>query len=358
MFGFDTASTLIIGGLGLGIAFGALAERSEFCLLSGIRQSLRGETADKLGAFLVAMLVALAGTQALVASDLIKLKDTIFFPATGSLVAVVIGGLLFGLGAVLTRGCAGRLTVLAGTGNLRALMMIILFGFASYATQRGVLAWPRLSLEAVGASTVTATGVSSGMSDGALIAIAGLALAAALFVIAAFRASVRVITGALIGVIVVGGWVVTGILAADEFSDAKLFSLSFTSPLGNGLQYLMTATGAKMDFGIAMIGGMIGGSFLSALAGQRLKLQSFENPRQMLRYISGALLMGFGGVLALGCSMGQGLAGVSTLSILSLTAITAIGLGMIGGLRFVDKIGVSEKPQKSSDDLMLAARAQ
>ena len=157
----------------------------------------------------------------------------------------------------------------------------------------------------------------------------------------------RVIIGALIGVVVVGGWVVTGIFAADEFSDAKLFSLSFTSPLGNGLQYLMTATGAKIDFGIAMIAGIIGGSFLSALAGRRLKLQSFENPQQMLRYIAARIVMGFGGVLALGCSMGQGLAGVSTLSILSLTAITAIGLGMIGGLRFVDKIGVSKQSQKS-----------
>ena len=118
------------------------------------------------------MLVALAGTQALVAADLIKLKDTIFFPATGSLVAVMIGGLLFGLGAVLTRGCAGRLTVLAGTGNLRALMMIILFGFASYATQRGVLAWPRLSLEGVGSLHHHRHWRASGLSETALFVIA------------------------------------------------------------------------------------------------------------------------------------------------------------------------------------------
>ncbi|MGL5735685.1 MAG: YeeE/YedE thiosulfate transporter family protein, partial [Beijerinckiaceae bacterium] len=252
MFGLDPASTLLIGGLGLGLAFGALAERSEFCLLSGIRQAMRGERADKLAAFAIAALVGLAGTQALAAAEWIKLKDTIFFPDTGSLIAVTVGGVLFGLGAVLTRGCAGRLTVLAATGNLRALLMIFVFAAASYATQRGVLAWPRLSLEAVAPSAMTAQGLVANASAGALnsIALAAFVLAVAVALIA--RGSyLRLAAGALIGLVVVGGWVVTGILAADEFADSRLFSLSFTSPLGNGLQYLLTATGSKIDFGIA-----------------------------------------------------------------------------------------------------------
>lgn len=358
MAGLDAASILIIGALGLGVLFGALAERSEFCLLSGIRQAMRGERADKLGAFLVAMLVALAGTQVLAASDLIKLTDTIFFPATASVAAVIIGGLLFGLGAVLTRGCAGRLTVLAATGNLRALLMIFVFAFASYATQRGFLAWPRLSLEAVAPSGFAAAGLSASLGDGAIYALAAGALIAVAAIVFAFRFSARVITGILIGAVVIGGWVVTGILAADEFSDAKLFSLSFTSPLGNGLQYLMTATGSKIDFGIAMIAGILAGSGASALIGGRAKWQGFENPQQMLRYITGALLMGFGGVLALGCSMGQGLAGVSTLSYLSLLAIASIAAGMIAGLRVVDRIGVTDTKAFDVDGLILAARAQ
>lgn len=357
MAGLDPASILIIGALVLGGAFGVIAERTEFCLLSGIRQTMRGERADKLAAFLVAMLIGLAGTQALVAADLINLKNTIFFPATASLVAVVIGGALFGLGAVLTRGCSGRLTVLAATGNLRALIVILLFALAAYATQRGILAWPRLSLEAIALSSFAAQGLTNGVSNGVLYAMIAAASAGAVFIIGKSGFSARVIGGALIGAIVVGGWVVTGILAADEFSDAKLWSLSFTSPLGNGLQYLMTATGAKIDFGIAMIAGILAGSAVSALIGGRAKLQSFENPRQMLRYIAGALLMGFGGVLALGCSMGQGLAGVSTLSVLSIAAIVSISFGMVAGLRFVDRIGVREKPA-DVDALMLAARAQ
>lgn len=357
MTGLDATSVLLIGGLVLGIAFGALAERSEFCLLSGVRQAMRGEQADKLAAFLAAMLVALAGTQALAAADWIKLKDTIFFPATASLAAVIIGGVLFGVGAVLTRGCAGRLTVLAATGNLRALLMIFIFAFIAYATQRGFLAWPRLALESIAPSNFAATGLTGSANDTVIYALSAAALAGTVLLMAKFRSS-RVVVGALIGAIVVGGWAVTGILAADEFSDAKLWSLSFTAPLGNSLQYLMTATGSKIDFGIIMIAGILAGSGVSALISSRAKLQSFENPQQMLRYISGALLMGFGGVLALGCSMGQGLAGVSTLSFLSLAAIISITFGMIAGLRIIDRIGVTEKNRTNVEGLLVAARAQ
>ena len=284
--------------------------------------------------YLAAVLVALAGTQALFATQNIDLAQSIYWSVGIQPLALVTGGLLFGIGMVLAGGCVSRLLVLAASGNGRAVVTLLVTGIAGYATLRGILSNPRIWLEGA-----WATGTSPGalyeagaISHLAIAAIIGAALLAALAVLVNRHGGRGLITGALVGLAVVGGWAVTGIVGADEFEPTQLASLSFVAPAGETIQYLMIFTGDTIRFSIALLGGVLLGAFASALVGGRLRYQGFLTEGSLVRYLAGGLLMGFGGVTALGCSVGQALTGVSTASLSSIIAMLAIAAGGYGAM--------------------------
>lgn len=326
----DPQLALAAMGVVIGLAYGALAESSRFCLLSGLREARDGRPPLRLFAFAAAALAALALTQALIARGLADPQASIYLATPTGLPGVVFGGLAFGFGAALTRGCAGRLTVLAATGNLRALTVVLVLAIAAYATMRGVLAPLRLAAEALGRPAAPAPDLAAGLglsrwAVAAVAAIGALASARA----AGLRAGVAALA---LGGLAAASWAAFFALGDDGLDTLQPWSVAFVAPLANGVQYLMTFTGAKIDFGVAFAGGVLGGAFLSALIGRRLALQSFETPGQTLRYLAGGAMMGVGGVLALGCTVGQGLAGVSTLAPASFAALAAIAVGMALGL--------------------------
>jgi uncharacterized protein len=133
--------------------------------------------------------------------------------------------------------------------------------------------------------------------------------------------------------LVTAGWFTTGYLGADDFNPATVTSLTFISPIADTVQYAMLSTGLTLNFGIAMVAGVFAGSLMTALATQRFHWEGYSSPRHMLRSIGGAALMGSGGAMAYGCSIGQGLTGLSTLSLASFIAVAGILLGSAAGLR-------------------------
>jgi uncharacterized protein len=135
----------------------------------------------------------------------------------------------------------------------------------------------------------------------------------------------------------VGGWLVTGVLAADEFNPVQLASITFVSPAGESLQYLMTFTGSTINFGIAVIGGVIAGSFLMAMATGTFRIESFADRSDLVRHLGGAALMGAGGIMALGCTIGQGITGMSTLSLGSMIAWLSILGGGYVGIKYLEE---------------------
>jgi uncharacterized protein len=324
------AATLVIG-----VLFGALAESSQFCLLGGVRDASDGAGKARLAAFAAAALAALAVTQSLVAFGYLDLGPSLYLTAIAALPAVAIGGFLFGIGAAMTRGCAGRLTILTGAGNLRALVVILVVAITGYAAMRGLFAPVRLEIEswarpaAASADLVSHAGFGvGGRAALALVAALGALLLARVAGLARGGAAIA------IGVLIAGSWSATSILGDDGFDKLAPWSPSFINPLGSSLIYVLTYTGAKIDAGVTFLAGVLIGAFLSSLAGGRAKLVSFESPRQTVRYLAGGVLMGFGGVMAIGCSTGQGLSGVSTLAPASFVAIAAIVAGMWAGVTF------------------------
>lgn len=308
-------------GLSLGLVFGLLAEASRFCL----RRAVAGDAGERRSAaavWLTGLVTALIGTQIAVAQGLISFDTHRFMATDLPWLAIVAGGLLFGAGMVLTRGCVSRLTVLTGTGNLRGALVLVVFAVVAHATLKGILAPLRTAL---GSVTLT---LESAALPGSTALWAVLAAVAAALVIWKSNARPRdIVFGALIGLLVPAAWVGTGYVLFDEFDPIALESLSFTSPSAETLFWTIAASSIPAGFGTGLIGGVILGALISSLSSRRFRWQSFESPRQTGRYMAGAALMGVGGVLAGGCSVGAGLAGVPTLSVAALLALSSIAAG-------------------------------
>jgi uncharacterized protein len=231
----------------------------------------------------------------------------------------LLGGLLFGVGMVLTGGCGTRMLVLAAGGNLRSVVVFVVFGFVAYATIRGILAPTRAALMA--ASSVTLAHQTLPLIAGGIVLAAALA-----FILWRPVATRDLIGGALIGALIAAGYLVTGVLGHDDFEPTTVESLNVTRGGGDSLIYLLTWTGSKINFGIAFVAGTLVGAALVALLRRDFKLEGFERPADMLRYAAGGALMGVGGVLALGCTVGNGLTGIASLAPTSFIALPAMVL--------------------------------
>lgn len=321
----DPRQASALFGLILGVLFGALAQRTRFCL----RRAVAGAPAERRGAagvWLTALAAALIGTQAVVAAGLIDFDGHRFFVSDLPVLAIVAGGLMFGAGMVLTRGCVSRLTVLGGSGNLRALTVLLVFAVVAHATLKGVLAPLRTSLGAVTVDLGTLTGFAALPGGGAVWAAVIAALALFVALRSGNRASTLVLA-ALLGLLVPLGWAGTGFVLYDDFDPIALESLSFTAPAADSLFYLVASTSITAGFGVGLIGGTLLGAFAASLLFREFAFQSFESAPQTGRYMAGATLMGVGGVLAGGCTVGAGLAGIPTLSFAATLALVAIATG-------------------------------
>ncbi|MEM7776566.1 MAG: YeeE/YedE family protein [Pseudomonadota bacterium] len=322
----------VLGGLIVGIAFGWIAEASGFCLRSAVIETTAGRTAAKpfkLTQFVAAMFAAVAATQALVLGGVIDLSEAVPVASVLNIPALVIGGLAFGVGTILAGGCVSRLLVLGATGNLRSNVTLLIVAVAGYATLRGVLAYPRIAIEGVAPSEGVPALLSSALGvSPTLVAAVALAFISVVLIALVRRVGWKAVAiGFGVGGLVGAAWFVTGKLAYDEFEPIRPAALSFTAPIAETVQYLMIATGDTLRFSIALVSGVVIGAFVSAAISGRLGLQGFQTERAPIRYAAGGLLMGFGGVTALGCSVGQGLSGVSTLAIGPFIALAAIVVG-------------------------------
>jgi hypothetical protein len=152
------------------------------------------------------------------------------------------------------------------------------------------------------------------------------------------RSRGQIAAGLAVGLLVTAGWFATGYLGADDFNPTPVTSLTFIAPVADSVQYVMLSTGLTLNFGIMMVAGVLAGSFATALATGRFHWEGYSSPRHMLRSVGGAALMGAGGAMAYGCSIGQGLTGLSTLALASFVAVAGILLGSALGLRGVLRV--------------------
>jgi uncharacterized protein len=340
----DSVPSIVnIAGLVIGLVFGAVGLLSGFCLTSGLRNWWTKGDGVLVRSFALALAVAIAGTQALAAAGLVDLGQSIYLQPSFSAALILFGGLLFGYGMVAANACVSRATVLLGRGNLRSLVVLVTVAVTAQMTLKGLIAparlaflrWSQVTLPKVSLPDVlSAYGLDGAAAQlVAAAAISGFLLIFALAYVPFRRSYGQIAAGLAMGLLIPAGWFATGYLGADPFSPVPVASLTFVAPSADSLQYVMFSTGTSLSFGVTLVAGVVLGSLITALITRRFAWEGYGSARHMLRSIGGAALMGGGGAMAYGCTIGQGLTGLSTLAFPSMVAATGIVLGAAAALR-------------------------
>jgi uncharacterized protein len=327
------SNVLAMGGALVGFTFGLAAQRSRFCARAAVVECCEGQTGERFSVWWLAFGAALVGVQVLVFLGWLKPADARYIGATGSISGAVLGGLLFGAGMILTRGCASRLLILSGNGNLRALLAGLVFAVTVQASIGGWLAPARQALASwwpidggAGRDLLQITGM--GPTGGLVLSL--LALGTGIFFF--FKTHQRRWSLAL-GAIVVGlsialGWFLTQAIASESFEAVQIQGLSFSSASAEMLmRVLSSATSPSLGFDAGLLPATFAGSLLGALVGGDFKLEGFKTENKLGHYLTGAVLMGFGAVLAGGCTVGAGMTGGSIFSLTAWLTLIAIWLG-------------------------------
>jgi uncharacterized membrane protein YedE/YeeE len=351
----------LITGLAFALAFvfGGVAYRVSFCTMGAITDIVNFGDWRRMRMWLLAIAVAIAGTAALQSAGLIDTAKTIYTNGKVPWVSHVVGGFLFGFGMTLASGCGSKTLIRAGAGNLKSMIVLMFLAASAYMTLKGVFApWRANGLDTIrwdlhaATSDLPALAMSAGMSAAArlwLPLLVALALAAFIFGNREFRTTPELVIGGLvIGAVIVGGWYVSGHLGylpedpqtlEEKFvatDSGRMESYSFVAPTAYLLELLLLWTDQSrlLTFGIAGVLGMLAGSAAVALATRTFRWEGFASVEDVGNHVVGAILMGFGGVTALGCTIGQGLTGISTLAVGSIISLGAIIVGSVMAVKY------------------------
>jgi hypothetical protein len=324
---------LFAGGIVVGLLFGAFAQHSRFCLRSATIEFSNRIFGPKLAVWLLAFSAAAVVCQWAILTGHLDVSDARQIASTGSLSGALIGGLMFGVGMILARGCASRLLVLSATGNLRALVTGLILTIVAQASLRGALSPAR---EAVaGLWTVPGGSARDLLVLSGLGTTGGLALSAGLLgfaVLLARRGGVgmtRGLAAAGVGAAVALGWIFTYAMTQVSFEPLQAGSVSFTGPSADTLMGFVNERTLPLGFDVGLVPGVFLGSAAMALATREVRLQGFEGGPSMLRYFAGAIFMGFGAMLAGGCAVGAGVTGGAIFAMTAWVALAAMWFGAV-----------------------------
>jgi uncharacterized membrane protein YedE/YeeE len=350
---------VLLAAFALAVVFGAIAQRTHFCTMGAVADIVNMGDWGRMRMWLLAMAVAALGFNAMVAAGWVQAKDSVYAGPRLIWLSNVVGGLMFGFGMVLASGCGSKTLVRIGGGSLKSLVVFFVLAAASYATLRGITAVARVAtVDQVAFTlplgqdlpTLAAQAGGPGRQGWALVLGAGLALAVIAFVLARpdGRRGEVWLGGVGIGAVIVGVWWVSGRLGhltehpvtlEEVFlatNTQRMESLTFVAPLAYTLDWLILFSDKSkvLTIGIVTTLGVVFGSTLMALVTRSFRWEGFAGVEDTANHVVGALLMGVGGVTAMGCTIGQGLTGVSTLALGSFVALGAIVVGAVLGLRW------------------------
>ena len=354
-----------VAWLSFAIAFvlGAISARTQFCTLGAVSDIVSMGDYSRMRMWVLGMAVAIIGAQALYAFGLIDLSKSYYVRPNVTWFSYLLGGLLFGVGMTLSSGCGSRTLVRIGGGNVKSLVVFVFLGISAYMTMKGLFGTGRVNYLDVIKVDLAQQGIGT-QEFGALIgAVMGVSKKSAQIGIAAIVASAMLVFvlwgtdfrksldgwlgGLGYGLAVVAGWYVSahiGFGENPETLEVVFFgtnsraaeSLTFVAPIAYSLELLMMWSDKSLivTFGIASTAGMIAGSLAYSLLTGRFRWEGFANIEDTRKHLLGATLMGFGGVTALGCTIGQGMTGLSTLAVGSFLALAAIIIGSWATLKY------------------------
>ena len=350
------------------LIFGAIAQRTHFCTMGAVSDVVNMSDWTRMRQWGLAVGVAMTGFAALSYLGLIDSSKTLYASNRWLWLSAAVGGALFGFGMVLASGCGSKTLVRVGGGSLKSTIVFVVMGLAAFATLKGITAVVRVATVdraavdlVAGASLPQWVAATVGLSPGVVGIVLGSLLGGSLILWAVsrsdFRSAPNLLAGFGIGAVVVAAWWVSGHLGyisehPETLQEAFLATnsgraeaLSFVAPLAYTLDWLMFFSDKTkvLTVGIVSVIGVVLGSAVSALASGTFRLEGFGDAEDVANHLVGAVLMGIGGVTAMGCTVGQGLSGISTLSLTSFVAVAAIIAGAVAALRYqIWRVGRSD----------------
>lgn len=344
----------------VGALFGAVTQRTGFCTMGAVSDIVTMGDWTRMRQWALASGIAMLGFAALAWMGFVSPDKTLYTSTRWLWLSALVGGGIFGFGMVLASGCASKTLVRVGGGSLKSLVVMVVLGIAGFATLKGITAVLRTAtVDRVAVETASQASLPAWAAQllpvsvpVAALAIA-LAIGLALLVFALADREFRghgnnLLAGVGVGIAVLAMWWVTGDLGhvaehpqtlEETFlatNSGRAEGLSFVAPIAYSLDWLMFFSDKSklLSVGIVTIVGVILGSAAVALAQGSFRWEGFRDTADLAHHLTGAVLMGVGGVTAIGCSIGQGVSGVSTLSATSFVAATAMIAGAVVGLKY------------------------
>jgi uncharacterized membrane protein YedE/YeeE len=340
------------GAFALAFLFGAVGNKTHFCTMGAVSDWVNMGHTGRLRMWLLAIAVALLGSSALHLAGVVDLSKSIYPGPNFTWLSYLVGGFLFGVGMTLGSGCGSKTLIRVGAGNLKSLVVYIFLGIAAYMTLRGLLGAFRVGV--LEKATITLPQGQDlpallGLHRALIAALIGGGLLAFIYSSRQFRSSFDYTLGGVVtGLVVVGGWYVSGHVgrvaedpntlqeAFVATNTGRMESFSFVAPFAFTLEYLMLWTDKSkiITYGIASAAGVIAGSATYALATRSFRWEGFRDAEDTANHIVGGILMGFGGITALGCTIGQAISGISTLALGSIMTFAAIVAGSAATMKY------------------------
>ena len=334
-YGVLAALVGLVGGLALGLA----ARLGDFCTLGALESAVYGKDQKRMRLWGVVLAVAILGTQIGAQIGWIDLSATFYHSIVWSPHASIVGGLIFGYGMAMAGNCGFGALVRFGGGDLRSLVVVVVMGIFGFVAMAGPLAPLRVALFPENAATdpqgiVPSLTALTGLPAAAIfLPIAAIALAWAM-AHAPLRQSPKMIGwGVIAGLAVVWCFVGTSWLGDASFGAIQVEGPSFTAPVGRTLIFLMTSTAGGITFSVGAVSGVMLGALAGSMMRGLFRWEACEDPRELGRQVGGAVLMGIGGIIAIGCSIGQGITAFATLAWSGPVTLIAIAVGAMIGLR-------------------------
>lgn len=349
------ATTVVLWGLALGVILGYVGNKTNFCTMGAVSDVVNMGSWGRMRAWFLAIAIAILGTNLLSYLGYLDINKTIYTGGSGfPILTFLIGGLTFGVGMTLASGCGNKTLLRIGGGNLKSLVVFVFMGVAAIATLKGifgafragVLSAPSVTIQFDHIRTIPAFLSGIGGLDAKTLQLAVAAIIALAILLFVFRSKEfrterdNQFSGIVIGLVVITAWYITGHVGYAENTDTLEMtfmgtssrlaeSMSFVAPSAYTLEYLgyWTDTSNVITFSVATAFGVVSGSYLYAMVSKSFRWEYFTSAKDMGSHMIGAILMGFGGITALGCTIGQGITGVSTLSIGSILTLASIIAG-------------------------------
>lgn len=361
----NPATLVVWGGFLLAFVFGAVANKTNFCTMGAISDVVNMAHWGRMRMWLLTIAVAVVGANLLYYFGLIDLSKSVYQRPTLAWLSLLLGGTLFGIGMTIAAGCTNKNLVRVGGGSVRSLVVLVFLAISAYMTLKGLFGQWRVSYldpvtldlgrwgltnQSLPALLAKLTGMPEKTALLGTTFLLGIGLMLFVFKDKRFRGNLSHVLGSVVlGLLVVAAWYLTGNLGHGENPETletvyfatntrTIESLSFVAPTAYSLELLMLWTDKSMlvTFGIATVIGVVLGSFAYAIGSRTFRWEGFASLDDLRTQLFGAVLMGFGGVTATGCTIGQGLSGISTLALGSFIALAGIVGGAVATMKYQD----------------------